>query len=311
MRQRAYRPAAPVPITAVALVLGALLAACGTATQSAGPTSAQASQPSSEPTSQPTQPRASPGGQPGAVRAYFGLGSTSGNPILAPVERPAPAAPDTTARATAAIETLLAGPVEAELGASPAMFTAIPAATKMTSLQLGPGGVATVDLSEAFQETDEEPALRTALGQVVVTLTQFPEVTGVNVTINGAVMGQTDASGQQLSRPATRADYADQLGPIFVDDPAWGATVRSPMQLAGLADVFEAQFRFRLLDAAGRSLADGKLTASCGSGCLGSYGVDVPFTVNASTAGRLQVFDLSEQDGSMQDVVDYPLILLP
>jgi hypothetical protein len=171
--------------------------------------------------------------------------------------------------------------------------------------------VATANFNEAFQETDEEPALRTALAQVVLTLTQFPEVTGVNVTINGAVLGQTDAAGQQLDRPATRADYADQLGPIFVDDPVWGATLQSPIHLAGLADVFEASFRFRLVDAAGRSLADGQVMASCGTGCLGTYGVQVPFSVTTSTAARLQVFDPSEVDGSPENVVDYPVTLLP
>jgi hypothetical protein len=299
MRQRAPRPAALVPVLPVALALCALLAACGTVT------------PSPAPTAQPTGAASSSSGQAATVRAYFGLGSTGGNPILAPVERPMPNAGDTKAKAEAALTALLAGPAEAELSASPAMFTAIPPGATLLGVQLDAAGVATINLDEAFQETDEEPTLRTALAQVVVTVTQLPEVTGVNVTINGAVMGQTDASGQQLTGPATRADYADQLGPIFVDDPAWGATLRSPIHLAGLADVFEAQFRFRLLGADGRSLADGQLTASCGTGCLGSYGVDVPFNVPASTAGRLQVFDLSEQDGSVQDLVEYPVTLLP
>ena len=66
-----------------------------------------------------------------------------------------------------------------------------------------------------------------------------------------------------------------------------------------------------LLDAEGRTLYEGQLHASCGTGCLGTYEVEVPFTVTASTPARLQVFDLSEQDGSMQDVVDYPVTLLP
>lgn len=285
-------------ISLAVLALSAVLSACGNVTPSPAPTSLPTGAPSSTPAETTT------------VRAYFGLGSTSGNPILAPVERPAPAQ-DAKARATAAIAALLAGPVEAELSASPAMFTSVPPDTALQGLQIDPAGIATVDLSDAFQGPDDLPALRTALGQVVVTLTQFPEVIGVNVTINGAVLAQTDASGIQLDRPATRPDYSDQLGPIFVDDPAWGSTLQSPFQLAGLSDVFEAQFGFRLLDADGRSLASGQLKASCGTGCLGTYEVSVPFNVAASTAGRLQVFDLSEQDGSMQDLVDYPVTLLP
>ena len=133
----------------------------------------------------------------------------------------------------------------------------------------------------------------------------------MQVTIAGAVLSQTDADGQDLGRPATRADYGDQMGPLFVDSPSWGATVHSPIHLSGLADVFEATFQFRLLDADGRSLANHQLVASCGTGCLGSFAVEVPYNVAASTAARLQVFDLSEADGSMADVVDYSLTLLP
>jgi hypothetical protein len=294
MRQHGLRLAA--------LLLTALVSGCGTVNPSPSP-SGSTSEP---PTAGPTGPAA-----PASIRAYFGLGSTAGNPILAPVERPAPAGTDVTARARGAMEALIAGPSAAELSASPAMFTAMPAGTTLAGLQVDGAGVATADLSSAFEENDELPALRTALGQVVVTLTALPGVTGVQVTIKGAVLEQTDAAGQQLQRPATRADYGDQLGPIFVDAPAWGATVRAPMHLAGLADVFEAQFQFRLFDADGRSLANGSLKASCGSGCLGTFGVDVPFNVNASTAGRLQVFDLSEADGKMAAVVDYPVTLLP
>ena len=294
-----------------ALVLTMLVSGCGTVSPSPPASSPAASSASPQPTALQTAGPTAPAVESTVARAYFGLGSTAGNPILAPVERPAPLATDGVARARAALEALFAGPSAAELAGTPAMFTAIPDKTKLVSLQIDGAGVATADLSPEFEETDELPALRTALGQVVVTLTAVPGVSGVRVTIKGAVLEQTDATGQQLQRPATRPDYADQLGPIFVDAPAWGASVRGPLHLAGLADVFEAQFRFRLLDANGRSLADGPLKASCGSGCLGTFGVDVPFNVAASTAGRLQVFDQSEADGSIADMVDYPVTLLP
>lgn len=303
MGDRALRHAAPFQGVLVAVALWVVLAGCSSVNPTPAPTGAATGVP---PTVGATQPAVA-----AALRVYFGLGSASGNPILAPVERPAGTATDAKTKASDAIAALLAGPKEAELAASPAMFTAITTGTTLKSVQIDAGGVATVDLSTEFQETDELPALRKALAQVVFTLTQLPEVTGVQVTIGGAVLSQTDADGQALGRPATRADYEDQMGPLFVDSPAWGATLHSPIHLSGLADVFEATFRFRLLDADGRSLADGQLHASCGTGCLGDYGVDVPFNVSASTAGHLQVFDLSEADGSMADVVDYPVTLQP
>ncbi|HJP89982.1 MAG TPA: Gmad2 immunoglobulin-like domain-containing protein [Candidatus Limnocylindrales bacterium] len=303
MGDRALRHAASFPALLVAVALCAVLAGCNTVEQSPPPTSGATGAPGTPTASQPAVAT--------ALRAYFGLGSTGGNPVLAPVERPASAAADVKGRAADALAALVAGPNDKELAASPAMFTAIASGTTMKGVQIDGGGIATVDLSTEFQETDELPSLRTALAQVVFTLTQFPEVKGVQVTIGGAVLSQTDAGGQDLGRPATRADYEDQMGPLFVDSPAWGATVQSPIHLSGLADVFEATFRFRLLDADGRSLADGQLHASCGTGCLGDFAVVVPFNVSASTAGRLQVFDLSEADGSMADVVDYPVTLQP
>lgn len=307
MRHRARRPAAIAPIVPIALVLCALLAGCGNSTQSPSATAGRTVGPSGE-------PGGSPGGTPAGetvVRAYFGLGSTSGQPVLAPVERPVPALGDAGIEKRQALQVLLDGPHEAELSDRPAMFTTIPEETELLDVQSSGSGVWVVNLSDAFMAPDLLPELRTGLAQVVFTLTQFPDVTGVNVMVEGEPLQQTDADGHDLAAAATRADYEDQMGPILVDAPAWGATLRSPFRLGGLADVFEAQFRFRLLGADGRSLADGQLTASCGTGCLGTYGVDVPFNVTAETTGRLQVFDLSEADGSMQDVVDYPVTLLP
>lgn len=303
MRPSALRPAAPGAVVMVAVALCALIAACGSVTQSPSPTGGATAPASSG--------APNPSGGTDAVRVYFALGSTAGNPVLAPVERPAAGAADLTAKAKSALDALVAGPSEAELAATPALFTSIPAGTTVTGIQISSAGVATVDFSSGFEETDALPALRTALGQVVFTLTQFPDVTGVQVTIKGAVLSQTNADGQDLAAPATRADYGDVMGPLFVDGPVWGATLHSPFQLSGLADVFEAQFRFRLLDADGRSLADGQLTASCGTGCLGRFGVPVQFNVPKQATGHLQVFDLSEVDGSPQDVVDYPVTLLP
>lgn len=302
MRHRVTPPLALAPAALVAIALGVLLVACGTTTQSPTPTAAGTTPPGSAPA----------GSAAGAtVRAYFGLGSTTGQPILAPVLRSVPELDAVGIEKSQALQVLIDGPREVELSGSPAMFTAVPADTELLGVESTGNGVWLVNLSDGFSASGELPRLRTALAQVVFTLTQFPDVTGVAVAVEGQPLQQTDANGQDLPGPATRADYEDQMGPILVDDPVWGTTLRSPFRLVGLADVFEAQFQFRLLDADGRSLANGQITASCGTGCLGTYGVEVGFTVTASTGGRLQVFDLSEMDGSMSDVVDYPVTLQP
>jgi hypothetical protein len=302
MRQRASVPRSLAPAVAMLLALGVLLAACGTSTKSPSPTTGGTPPPGTAPAGS---------GAGATVRAYFGLGSTTGQPVLAPVLRSVPEVDAVGVEKSQALQVLIDGPREAELSGSPAMFTAVPEDTELLGVESTGNGVWLVNLSDSFTAHDELPQIRTALAQVVFTLTQFADVTGVEVAVEGQPLQQTDPTGRALGVPATRADYEDQMGPILVDDPVWGATLRSPFRLAGLADVFEAQFRFRLLDAEGRSLADGPLMASCGTGCLGTYGVEVPFTVTAPTEGRLQVFDPSEVDGSMSDVVDYPVTLLP
>ena len=53
-----------------------------------------------------------------------------------------------------------------------------------------------------------------------------------------------------------------------------------------MANVFEATFRVRLLDASGATLVDRQVMATCGTGCWGSFKVDLDYTVNRASTGR-------------------------
>jgi hypothetical protein len=231
------------------------------------------------------------------VRAYFVLGSFTGNAGLAPVLREIPA---TAGVATAAMRQLLAGPNAAELGARPAMYTAIPGATRLLGLAIT-NGTATVDLSSEF-DTGYNPATPDArFSQVTYTLTQFATVKSVNFELDGA----------PIPGPSSRADFQDMLPAIFVDHPAWGAGAGNPVAVSGVANVFEATFRVQLKDARGRVLADQQAQASCGTGCWGSFAASVPYTVSAAQWGTLRVYDLSAKDGTPVDVTEYPVWLNP
>ena len=74
------------------------------------------------------------------VRAYFILGSFTGNEGLVPVLREVPG---TNATARAAMVALLAGPKGAELAGRPAVYSAIPDGTRLLGLAIK-NGVATV-----------------------------------------------------------------------------------------------------------------------------------------------------------------------
>ena len=66
-----------------------------------------------------------------------------------------------------------------------------------------------------------------------------------------------------------------------------------------------------LRDSSGAVLASQSVTASCGTGCWGTFSTSVPYTVATAQWGTLRVYDPSAKDGSPQDVRIYPVWLTP
>ncbi len=260
------------------------------------------------PTASP-RPTAAPTGTT-IVRAYFILGSFTGNEGLVPVLREPP---QTKAVATAAMHALLEGPAPAEMAARPAMYTAIPDGTTLLGLTIK-DGIATVDLSKEFESGGGGDTMRQRLGQVVYTLTQFSTVDGVRFELDGvptSTFGGEGVTFTPAGRPIVRKDFRDQLPAIFVDRPAWGASLGNPGTVSGLANVFEATFRMELVDASGKTVANRQVMASCGTGCWGDFRASLSYTVSRGQWGTLRVYDLSAKDGTPENVTEYPVWLTP
>ena len=305
------------PLLALPTLLASLvLAACGAGTGDLGsvatppPTpGASIDIPSAEPTPGGTAggPTASPGSSPGAspaatttVRAYFFLGSFTGNAGLVPVLREIPY---TQAVGAAALDALIQGPDGQELAASPAMYTYVPAGAKVLKLGIS-NGRATVLLSQEWAAGGTKASFLGRNAQLVFTLTQFPTVTSVDLQVEG--------SGDPSSSPMTRASVATgALAGIFVDSPAWGGVLANPGRVTGLANAFEAAFHIQVIDGAGHSLTDVPAMASCGTGCWGSFDVTLHYSLGSAQWGTLRVYELSAKDGSKQHVTDYPVWLTP
>ena len=172
-------------------------------------------------------------------------------------------------------------------------------------------GIATVDLSTEFDSGGGTASMQYRLAQVVYTLTQFSTVKSVVFQIEGETVTVFGSEGIVLAGPVGRAAYVDQLPSIFVDRPAYGAAFGNPGRVAGNADVFEATFRVAILDAAGKTLVDQQVMATCGSGCRGTFDLTLRYAVTKGQWGTLHAYNPSAKDGTPEDIRDYPVWLTP
>jgi germination protein M len=211
--------------------------------------------------------------------------------------------------ATAAIEELLEGPTQEERAAG--FTSAIPAGTRLLGISIK-DGVATIDLTSEYQSGGGSLSMQVRLGQVVYTLTQFPTVKTVSFRLDGNPVSVFSSEGIVLSQPVGRADYKDLLPVIVVSGPTAGARVTSPVTVSGSANVFEANVTVKVLDAKGRVVGNTFTTATCGTGCRGTYSVDVSFRSAREQRGTIAVSDDDAAGvGRPPHEVRIPVILAP
>jgi germination protein M len=189
---------------------------------------------------------------------------------------------------TAAIEAVLEGPddVEQDLGLS----TAVPEGTQLLGLVIE-DGVARVDLTSEFESGGGTASMQMRLAQIVYTITQFPTVKGVLFSLDGEPIDVLGGEGVVIDHPLTRRDYASLLPPILVVRPAIDEQVASPVVVRGSANVFEANVTVKVLDEDENVLAETFTTATCGTGCRGTYRVAVPFELDREQDGWIVVHD--------------------
>lgn len=230
------------------------------------------------PSTTPSSPTSTPAEDTVTVELWFVRAGQ-----LVPTRRSRPA---TVATSRLALTELARGPTPAE--AAVGLRTLVPADVEVTRIT---DGTATLR-----GPSGDSAGRRLREAQVVWTLTQFPTVR--RVRLDGAA-------------PVDRADYADLLPPIVVTGPTAGERVTAPLVVTGTADVFEATVSVRVLDSAGRELATGFGTASCGSGCRGGYRVLVGWRTTREQKGTIEVYEVSARDGSRINMTSVPVILAP
>jgi Immunoglobulin-like domain of bacterial spore germination/Sporulation and spore germination len=211
--------------------------------------------------------------------------------------------------ATAAMKALLAGPSPAELESG--LGTSIPAGTNLLGISIKKG-VATVDLTSQYQSGGGSLSMKARLAQVVYTLTQFPTVRGVLFHLDGEPVNVFSGEGIVLDHPVGRKDYEDLLPVISVDKPVAGARVASGAVVSGSANVFEANVTVKVLDQNGKVVGKTFTTATCGTGCRGTYSVPVTFKVDREQPGTIVVSDDDAAGtGTPPHQVRVPVVLVP
>lgn len=210
--------------------------------------------------------------------------------------------------AKAAMQELIAGPTSEEKAAG--FTTALPDRSLFLGIALN-GSVATVDLSKEYESGGGTMSMSARLGQVVYTLTQFPTVDSVLFKLDGKPVEVFSGEGLILDHPVTRADYEYVTAPIHVESPAYGDTVTSPLRVYGTSNVFEATSQLRIVDAAGKKLAEAVVTATSGTGTRGTFDVTVPFKAEPGSDITLMSFEYSAKDGSMVNITEIPLHVAP
>lgn len=246
--------------------------------------------------------------EPTGMAVYFMLEQLEGQeppgPFLVPVYRDAIGAES----AMTAMELLLVGPTSDEIAGTPAISTAIPEGTEVLEVEVAEG-VATVDLSSEYDDGGGSFGMFARLAQVVYTLTRLSDIDAVAFEIEGEAVTVFSSEGIELDGPQQRDDYYDLLPPIFVDHPAWGEPVTSPIQVSGLSNVFEAVSQVMLTDDDGEPLFEETVMASCGTGCWGDWSIEIPYEVDREQFGALIVWEFSAQDGSRIHIREYPIQL--
>jgi hypothetical protein len=141
---------------------------------------------------------------------------------------------------------------------------------------------------------------------------QFPfaALLVVAVAMVACSSGSQTGAGATGSPSPTISSSPTPEPAIVVTSPRSGDEVTTPVSIEGNADVFEATVSIDILDSAGKPIVRTFTTASCGTGCRGTFSKAVPFTVGTTQPGTIRVYESSAEDGKPINVVDIPVTLV-
>jgi germination protein M len=207
--------------------------------------------------------------------------------------------------ATGALNELMTGvtPYEHDLGLS----TAIPEGARLLDVALQDDGTLIVDVSGEFEAGGGSFSMQMRVAQVVFTATQFDTIDRVQLRVEGQDVEAIGGEGLMVDQPLTRDDFEDMSPAILIESPTPGQEVRSPIQLSGTSNTFEANMQIEIFDAAGNELYRDFATATSGTGTRGTFDLSIDLDIQTEGLGTIVMFESSAQDGSRINIVEIPV----
>jgi hypothetical protein len=202
--------------------------------------------------------------------------------------------------ARGAVLALLAGPRSADEARG--LTSAVPPGSRLLGITVR-DSIATVDLARVFESGAGATSVRMRLAQLVYTLSRVPGVRSVRLWLEGRRVETFSGEGLEVGDPLTRADFPDFAPydddpPVVLLEPVPGSLVGEPVRVRGTANVFEAQVGLRVRDAGGSVVVQTWTTATCGTGCRGTFEkvLALPDTVRGEIV--IEAYAPSAEDGS-------------
>jgi hypothetical protein len=213
----------------------------------------------------------------------------------------------TSAGVEAGLRALFQGPNPQEKLAG--MSSAVPEGVSVNGVRVA-DGVATVDLSRAFERGGGSLSMTLRVAQVTYTALQIPGVERVRYALDGVPVTVLGGEGLLLDAPQTRRDLEDTQPRILVESPGQGATVRSGFTARGSSNAFEATHRLQVIDRTGAVVVDTAVTASSGTGTRGTWETRVELPAGVRGPVFLRVFETSAENGRPLGLVDIDLTVV-
>jgi len=127
-----------------------------------------------------------------------------------------------------------------------------------------------------------------------------------------AVALPTPTATESPSATPSGEQSETSVAAITIEHPAEGQTVSVPFTASGTADTFEAALTIDVVDAEGVARCVRHLTATSGSGTRGTWQGVLAFPPEEDLLqATMRAYTVSAKDGSMADVVEFPVTVAP